>query len=116
MDKPVIKTESLEQNTSPTEQMIKDWKTQYGKVIQIDLDEEGEQKLTFCFRPIDSMTVVEMANRKLADKDTLGYAKVILANSIINGSAHLDNPQIFMALIPVTDKLITNKTLSFKKN
>jgi len=107
----------LSKNTQPTDEQVSQWQEQYGRLKKaVVKDAENEEEMAFYFKKID-LKLLRLANQVLTqEKDTVKYAEVILKNTIINGLDCLEDSDVFLALVPIVDKLLTSKVASLEKN
>jgi hypothetical protein len=115
-----MKEESLDNLTQPTPEQVEAWVKQYGRLKKATIkDAEGDkagEEMVFYFKKI-SLDALRLANQALTqDKDNIKYAEIILANSIVNGLNYLKDADVFIALLPIADQLLTNKIATLEKN
>ena len=113
-------------NTNPSPEQVAAWERQYGKlrkvtVREMETDEDdaladNEQSvMTFYFRKI-SLTNLRIANNSLQkDKDGIKYADTLLKNTILNGDFYLDDSEVFLAFMPLVDKMLASKVAVLEK-
>ena len=113
-------------NTNPSPEQVAAWERQYGKlrkvtVREMETDEDdapadNEQSvMTFYFRKI-SLQNLRIANNSLQkDKDGIKYADILLKNTILNGDFYLDDSEVFLAFVPLVDKMLASKVAVLEK-
>lgn len=110
-------TNEIEKNISPTEEQVKEWESKYGKLKRVTVkDPDTGEELRFYFKKID-LRVLRLATNAISqEKDAIKYAEIVLKNTIINGADYLNDSEIFLALVPMVDKLLSAKIAQLEKN
>jgi Asp-tRNA(Asn)/Glu-tRNA(Gln) amidotransferase B subunit len=109
----------LANNTNPSPEEVKGWEEKNGKLTKVKVagkDGEGEPQYFYFKRP--NLSVLRLAQKDLLkNRDTLGYATIIIKNTVVNGLAVIENDEeILMALLPIADELTTSKVAEIEKN
>lgn len=105
----------LELNTNPNPKQVEAWKIKYDKLKKIVVsDDEDAKELIFYFKPLE-LDELRLANAELKKGDYTEYARVIIVNCAINGRSVILKTDVFLAIMPMLEKIITSKTAAFSK-
>ncbi|GAB4129599.1 MAG: hypothetical protein Fur0027_14590 [Raineya sp.] len=108
--------QELSKNTNPSPEELQAWEAKYGKLKKVVLKAEEGEDMVFYFKKIDLKTLRLAQNAITQEKDSIKYAEIVLKNSVINGSAYLEDSEVFLGLLPIVDKLLTSRVAVLEKN
>ena len=108
--------QDLSKNINPTAEELQAWEAKYGKLKKVSLKAEEGEDMVFYFKKIDLKTLRLAQNAITQEKDSIKYAEIVLKNSVVNGSAYLEDSEVFLGLLPIVDKLLTSRVAVLEKN
>lgn len=101
--------------TNPAEAQVQEWEEKYGKLRVVVLEEEGEEPMKLYFKKINYDTLKLAMKCISKEKDSVKYAEIILHNTFLGDRAVLEDTDVFVALMPKVDEMISTKVALLEK-